>query len=195
MTDPADPQELIEEAIERAEERFEHQDAAQHTIEKTFRDRVSVMVGLFAVALAVIHVSAAGNQRDSILHNIEASDDFNYMQAKIIRETVLKTASGAPGVTAADKAAMLAEAKRLRAPDAKGHGIGQLQDAGERAREESATFAEKSERYELGETALQVAIVLLSIALIARSWAIVAGAGALAAAGVIVSLATALKIV
>lgn len=194
MNDPTDPQELIEEAIERAEERQERQDAAKHEIEKRFRDRVSVLVGLFAVLLAVIHVAAAGNQRESILRNIEASDVYNYMQAKIIRETVLKTGAAANGVSDADKTAMLAEAARLRNPDKAGHGIDQLKAAGEQAREESAARAERGERFELGETALQVAIVLLSIALIARSWTIVAGAGTLAGLGVIVALVTALKI-
>jgi hypothetical protein len=192
--DPADPQELIEEAIERAEERQEREGAAERKVEKKFRDRVSILVGLFAVLLAVIHVSAAGNQRKSIIGNIEASDDFAYMQAKIVRETVLKTAAEAPGLTPADAKALKAEAKKLRDPDKNGHGITQLQKTGEEAREESHARGERGERYELGETALQVAIVLLSIALVARSWAIVFGASALAAIGVITALGTALRL-
>jgi hypothetical protein len=51
--------------------------------------------------------------------------------------------------------------------------------------------SQRSEWYELAETAMQVAIVLLSIALVARSWAIVAGASALAGVGVLVALGTA----
>lgn len=194
MADPADPQDLIEDAIERAEEREGERDSAERAVEKKFRNRVSILVGLFAVALAVIHMAAAGNQRTSILRNIEASDTFAYMQAKIIRETVVKTAAGAKDIDPATKADFLAEAKRLRAPDKAGHGIVQLQKAGDDSREESKTFAEKSERYEMGETALQVAIVLLSIALIARSWAIVIGAGGLALVGVLIALATVLKL-
>lgn len=191
--DPADPKDLIEEAIERAEERQEAHDAVAHAREKRFRDRVSILVGLFAVLLAIIHVAAAGNQRESIGKNIEASDDFAYMQAKIIRETIAKTAAQDPSLTPAARAAFEAEAKRLRHPDKAGHGITQLQKAGEDAREESHARAERGERYEYGETALQVGIVLLSIALIARSWAIVAGAGLLAALGVIAALGTALR--
>jgi hypothetical protein len=194
MADPTDPQDLIEEAIERAEERDQQRDAAERAIEKVFRNRVSILVGLFAVALAVIHMAAAGNQRESILRNIEASDTFAYMQAKIIRETVVKTAAGAKDIDPAAKADLLAEAKRLRSPDKSGHGIVQLQKAGDESRVESARFAARSERYEIGETALQVAIVLLSIALIARSWAIVMGAGGLAAVGVLIAVATALRL-
>lgn len=191
--DPADPKELIEEAIERAEERQEAHDAVAHAKEKRFRDRVSVLVGLFAVLLAIIHVAAAGNQRASITTNIEASDDFAYMQAKIIRETIAKTAAQNPALSATDREAFQTEAKRLRNPDKAGHGITQLQEAGEKAREESHARAERGERYEYGETALQVGIVLLSIALIARSWAIVAGAGLLAGLGLVAALGTALR--
>ena len=195
MADPSDPRDLIEEAIERAEARQEGQDAAEHAIEKRFRDRVSIMVGIFAVLLAVIHVAAAGNQRESILHNIEASDTFSYMQAKIIRETVLKTAASAKDLAPEERDKMIAEAVRLRHPDKAGHSILQLQVAGDVAREESGAAAAKSERYELGETALQVAIVLLSIALVARSWAIVIGAGGLAACGALITLLTTLKLI
>lgn len=194
MSDPGDPQELIEQAIDRAEARQEQQDAAERATEKRFRDRASVLVGLFAVALAVIHVAAAGNQRESILHTIEASDDFSYMQAKIIRETVLKTAAQARDLDADARARMLAEATRLRNSDEAGHGIGQLRTAGDAARARSAVYADRSERYELGETLLQVAIVVMSIALIARSWAIVGGATALAAGGVLIAVLTALGI-
>jgi hypothetical protein len=195
MSDPSDPQDLIEEAIERAEARQESVDAVERAIEKRFRDRVSIMVGLFAVLLSVVHVAAAGNQRESILHTIEASDTFAYMQAKIIRETVLKTVASGNDLTPTDRDKMLVEAARLRHPDKAGHGIVQLQAAGDAAREESARAAAKSERYELGETALQVAIVLLSIALVARSWIIVVGAGCLAASGTFIALLTALGLI
>lgn len=179
---------LIEEAIERTEAG----DREERSVERKFRDRVSVLVGVFALSLALIHMAAAGAQRESLLKSIEGSDTFAYMQAKVVRETVLNSAATTPGLESATKAADLAEAQRLRNPDKAGHGIGQLQKQGERLREESAAAAAASEGYETGETALQLAIVLLSIALIAQSWPIVAGASVLAAAGVGVSVLTAL---
>ncbi|HZC38895.1 MAG TPA: DUF4337 family protein, partial [Sphingomicrobium sp.] len=51
--------------------------------------------------------------------------------------------------------------------------------------------AKRGEWYELAETAMQVAIVLLSIALVARSWPIVTGALSLGVVGVLLALATA----
>lgn len=186
MVEPEDAKELIEEAIEEAEK----VDRAERAVEKRFRDRVSILVGLFAVLLAVIHVAAAGNARDGLLKTIQASDTYNYMQAKIIREGVLKAVAQEPSLSPATRASMLKEAARLRNPDNAGHGISQLQPQGDRLRDEGESASRKGEWYEFAETAMQVAIVLLSIALVARSWAIVIGAVSLASLGLVLALAT-----
>lgn len=187
MIEPEDAKELIEEAIEEAEK----VDRAERLVEKRFRDRVSILVGLFAVLLAIIHVAAAGNAREGVLKTIEASDTYNYMQAKIIRETILKTGAQETGLSLGERAGMLKEAARLRHADAAGHGISQLQPQADRLREEGERASKKGEWYEFAETAMQVAIVLLSIALVARSWRIVAGAASLATVGALLGLATA----
>ena len=188
MVEPADAKELIEEAIEEVE-RVDHK---ERQLEKRFRDRVSVLVGIFAVLLAVIHVEAASSARESLLRTVKASDTYNYMEAKIIRESLLKTEAQNPSFDAATKAAMLKEAARLRNPDAAGHGIVQLQGTADRLRDEGEAASKSGEWFELAETAMQVAIVLLSIALVARSTAIVVGAAGLALVGVIIAAATAM---
>lgn len=187
MVEPEDAKELIEEAIEEVEK----VDRAERAIEKSFRNRVSVLVGAFAVFLAIIHVAAAGNAREGVLKTIEASDTYNYMQAKIIREAISKTAAEAPSLTPSVKAEMIKEAAKLRNPDKAGHGISQLQAQADRLREEGELASKKGEWYEFAETAMQVAIVLLSIALVARSWAIVIGATSLAGVGALLAAATA----
>jgi hypothetical protein len=187
MVEPADAKELIDEAIEKAEEA----EKSERAIEKRFRNRVSILVGIFAVLLAVVHVEAASSARESLLKTVQASDTYNYMQAKIIREAVFKTAAQEPSLDPAARAELLKEAARQRNPDKAGHGIAQLQPQADKLRDEGETASQRSEWYELAETAMQVAIVLLSIALVARSWAIVAGAASLAGVGVILALATA----
>ena len=187
--EPTEAKDLIDEAIERAEEQHDVEAAFERAVEKRFRDRVSLMVGLFAVLLAIVHMAAAGAQRESLLQGIAASDTFAYMQAKIVRETVLKTAAA----NSHDR--MLtqqwqAEAHRLRADDPAGHGINQLQVSGTRQRDEGMAAARAGERYELAETALQLAIVRLSIALIARSGWITLGAASFAAVGVVLAAMT-----
>lgn len=190
VMEPADAKDLIDEAIERVEERQEAEARVEHEQERRFRDRVSLMVGGFAVALAIVHMAAAGAQRESLLKGIEASDTFAYMQAKIVRETVLKTAAAETGAAPADREAWHKEAVHLRRPDAAGHGIGQLQADGTRQRAEGERAAKSGEGYELGETALQMAIVLLSIAMVARSRWIAIGAAAVAGLGIVAAIAT-----
>jgi hypothetical protein len=186
MVEPAEAKELIEEAIEEAE-RADH---AERALEKRFRNRVSILVGLFAVLLAIIHVAAAGTAREGVLKTIQASDTYNYMQAKIIREGILKAVAQEPTFSPAARAGMLKDAAKLRNPDKADHGISQLQPQADRLRDEGEIASAKGEWYEFAETAMQVAIVLLSIALVARSWAIVAGAVSLAGLGVVLALAT-----
>ena len=140
--------------------------------------------------LAVIHVEAAGNARESLLRTVKASDTYNYMEAKIIRESLLKAEAQNPSFDAAARNSLLQEAARLRNPDAAGHGIVQLQQTADQLRDEGETASKRGEWFELAETAMQVAIVLLSIALVARSSAIVAGAVGLAVVGAVVALAT-----
>jgi hypothetical protein len=185
-----DAKDLIEEAIERADYKNGAFETAERTKEKLFRDRVALMIGGFAVALAVVHMAAAGAHRESVLKQIEASDSFAYMEAKIVRETVLKTAAANSGATEPDKIAWKDEALRLRRPSASGHGIGQLQEQGTRQHEEGFKAAKSGEAYELGETGLQLAIVLLSIALVARSFWIAGAATIFASAGVALAIAT-----
>lgn len=192
MVEPADAKELIDAAIERAESERDDVDAVERAGEKRFRNSVSLMVGIAAVTLAVIHMAAAGAARESVLHGIEASDTFNYMQAKIVRETVAKAAAQSSAIDPTSRADWAAEAKRLRAPDAKGHGIPQLEVTGARERAEGQRAARAGEGYELGETALQMAIVLLSIALVARSRLIIGGAVLLGLCGAAAAVATAM---
>ena len=187
--EPTDAKDLIDEAIERAEEHHDAEAALERAKERRFRDRVSLLVGVFAVVLAIVHMSAAGAQRESLLKGIEASDTFAYMQAKIVRETVLKTAA-ASGHAPAQIAEWSTEARRLRENDAAGHGIKQLQVAGAAQRNEGNSSASAGEKYELAETALQLAIVLLSIALIARSVWITLTASTFAVAGIALAIAT-----
>lgn len=187
MVEPADAKELIDEAIEEVEKA----DQAQRAIEKTFRDRVSILVGLFAVLLAIIHVEAATSARESLLKTVKASDTYNYMEAKIIRESLLKGLAQTPSLGQSVQQGMLKEAARLRNPDKAGHGIVQLQAKADQLREEGERSAKTGEWYELSETAMQVAIVLLSIALVARSGAIVIGATSLAAVGAVLAASTA----
>ena len=185
-----DAKELIDDAIERADAKNLNVEEKERAKDRHFRERISLMVGGFAVALAIVHMAAAGAQRESLLKGIEASDSFAYMEAKIVRETVLKTAAASGSASDTDKKSWTDEATRLRDPDKAGHGIGQLQEQGTQQREEGNKAAASGEAYEVGETALQLSIVLLSIALVARSFWIAGAATIFAGGGILIALVT-----
>ncbi|MDE2301743.1 MAG: DUF4337 family protein [Sphingomonadales bacterium] len=158
--------------------------------ERRFGDHAALLVGVFAVLLAIVHLLAAAAARDSLLASIEASDSFAYMQAKVVRETVLLTASRMPGLESETRANELGEAVRLRQPDARGHGIDQLEDEGTRLRRRSTDLARASANYGLAESALQLAILLLAVAMAMNSARALRIAAAVAGGGVLVALLT-----
>lgn len=188
MLEPSEAKDLIDEAIERAE--LKESDSARE--ERRLRDRLSLLVGLFAVLLAVVHLVGAGLLRENVVDTIRASDTYNYMQAKKIRQAVLQV--GAATAPADKRDQMLTEAATLEGPDAKGHGIGQLQKAGDELTAEAAKVGQAGERFEWAETALQMAIVLLSVAMVASSRAVATGACLVAASGLAIAVTTYLQI-
>ena len=184
MLEASEAKELIDEAVERVEGHVGEVAAS----ERRFRETLSLLVGVFAVLLAIIHVIGAGLVRANIVDTIQASDTYNYMQAKKLRQEVLTV--GAITAPAADRTRMNDEARKLALPDAKGHGIGQLQERADKLAEAGARAGEDGEHYEWAETALQMAIVLLSIAMIAGSRWVATGATLMAGAGLTLALAT-----
>ncbi len=190
MVEPADAKELIDDAIERAEAREDARESTQRSLERDFRNRVSLLVGIFAAALAFVHVVGASNARAGLFDTIEASDTYAYMEAKIIRETVLTSAAAGASIPGDQRAKLLIDAARLRHPDRAGHGIDQLRRKADALRERGKKGAELGERFELSETGLQIAIVLLSIALIAQSWRVVLGASLIATGAIVAALVT-----
>ena len=184
MLEASEAKELIDEAVERAE-KHDTETAAR---ERGFRERLSLLVGIFAVLLAIVHVVGAGKVRENIVDTIRASDTYNYMQAKRLRQEILRTAARTGPTT--EKSALLADAAALDKPDPKGHGIGQLQAGADQLAQSGVRAGEQGERFEWAETALQMAIVLFSIAMIASSRAIAIGAVALGTGGVIIAALT-----
>ena len=189
MLEASEAHELIDETIERLEQAEE----STAKKERRFRDQLSLLVGVFAVMLAIVHLIGAGYLRENVVDTIRASDTYNYMQAKKIRQSVLEV--GALSAPPAERARLLTAAAALKGPDAKGHGIDQLQKQADELAADGVKAGEAGERYEWAETALQMAIVLLSIAMIASSRAIALGATVVAALGIGVAAATYLHMV
>jgi uncharacterized protein DUF4337 len=156
-------------------------EAAESAVEAKEKDRtVALIIAVLALLLALSEAGAKAAQHLSTEKNIEASDLFNFYQAKKIRSTVVETASK---ILEAQKAANV----DARAQDAFEKQIGDfktivarfekdtknpedsLEAIEERAKAalEAREFANrKLDHYEISSGLSQIAIVLASAAII-----------------------------
>jgi Domain of unknown function (DUF4337) len=156
-------------------------EAAESAVEAKEKDRaVALIIAILALLLAMSEAGAKKAQHISTEKNIEASDLFNFYQAKRIRSTVVETASK---TLEAQKTALV----DAKAQDAFEKQIGDFKTIVERfekdaknpedslysiqerakAATEAREFANrKLEHYEFGSGLTQIAIVLASAAII-----------------------------
>ena len=158
------------------------------------RDGVAIGLGALAVLLAIIHLGTAAAQRESMQAALAASDSFSAAQAMIARETVLIAHANAPGLDRDVRAGELVEAMRLRhGAGASGRsGIEQMTARSTQLRAQSQAAAARAGGLALGESALQLAFLLLAVALVLDNRAVQRGAMALGGVGVAVALAAGL---
>jgi hypothetical protein len=186
---------------------------AEHEVEKSIeRHRNQAALGI-AILAAVLAVGDLGgdNAKDAMIHNnIEASDTWNFYQAKNIRQTIYKLQAdevardlAAPGLAADRSQALEAELKKYRKtvdryedePDAKaagdatkGEGKKQLQ-ARAKAYQEAREIAEKrNDSFDFAKMVLQLSIVLGSISILATSRPLLLIAGGLGVVGAVLTL-------
>lgn len=77
-------------------ENLEHAEHAQHAGHSN--KKIALLISLLALCLAFSETLGKSAQTESISLNIEASDTWNFFQAKTIRQTTLRAA--AEGLTA-----------------------------------------------------------------------------------------------
>ena len=153
---------------------------AEQAIEAKEKDRtVALIIAVLALLLALAEAGSKQAQHLSIEKNIEASDLFNFYQAKRIRETVVQTAArtveaqkaaAAPDAQGAlDKALadLNAAAARLQKDPAKPeNSLGAIEERANAAGEARELANRRLQHYEFGSGLAQIAIVLASAAII-----------------------------
>jgi len=163
-------------------------EAAESAVEAKEKDRtVALVIAILALLLALSEAGAKRAQHFSTEKNIEASDLFNFYQAKRIRSTVVETASEtleAQKTAIADpkaqeaferqigdfKAAVARFEKDPKKPEDSLDAIDERANAAVEARE---LANRRLEHYELGSGLAQIAIVLASAAIITGIGALV----------------------
>jgi hypothetical protein len=156
-------------------------ETADKAVEAKERDRtVALIIAILALMLALAEAGAKKAQHLSTEKNIEASDLYNFYQAKKIRSTVVETASEVleavkPGL--ADPKAQEAIEKQVAAfkttvanfekdPKKPEDSLDAIQEQAKAAKEARELANSRLEHYELGSGLTQIAIVLASASII-----------------------------
>jgi small-conductance mechanosensitive channel len=170
-------------------------DSAVEAKEKS--QAVALIIAILALVLALAEAGAKNAQHRSTENNIEASDLFNFYQAKKIRSTVAETAAGlleAQKSAVADPkaqeafeqgiAGFRATVKRFENdPKTPDDSLDRIQERAKQATERRELANRRLEHYELGSGLAQIAIVLASAAIITGITALVWLGGVLGAIG------------
>jgi hypothetical protein len=182
----------IHEAIEKAQE-GEHGEG--------FNKRIALVIAILALCLSFSETLGKGAQTEVVTKNIQASDLWNFFQAKDIRRTAISVAADQTGLLAADvtdaaaKAAIEKQietwrqtAERYESDPKAGNGRKQIEEQAKEAEGERDLATAKYHHYELASAAFQVGIVLASAAVITSMLALAWCAGALGLVGVVLTV-------
>ena len=151
-------------------------DEATESEDKT----VALLIAVLALFLALSEAGAKKAEHHSTEKNIEASDLYNFYQAKKARATVVETAEKgleALAPTVSDEKAKEGVEKQIAAwkaqvakfdsdPQKPEDSLEKIQERAKDAGEERETWNHKLEHFEFASGALQIAIVLASAAII-----------------------------
>jgi hypothetical protein len=163
-------------------------EAAESAVEAKEKDRaVALVIAILALLLALSEAGAKRAQHLSTEKNIEASDLFNFYQAKRIRSTVAETASEtleAQKTAVADPKAQEAFEKQIgdfkaavarieKDPKKPEDSLDAIEERANAAVEARELANRRLEHYELGSGLAQIAIVLASAAIITDIGALV----------------------
>ena len=175
-------------------------EAAESAVEAKEKDRaVALVIAILALLLAVSEAGAKRAQHLSTEKNIEASDLYNFYQAKQIRSTVVETASEtleAQKTAIGDPKAQAAFEKQIgdfkatvarfeKDPKKPEDSLGVIEERANAAVEVRELANRRLEHYELGSGLAQIAIVLASAAIITGIGALVWLSVALGALGAV----------
>src|SRR4030081_4064686 len=160
-------------------EQLEHAEHVEHAGHNN--KKVALLIAILALGLAFSETLGKASQTEGISLNIKASDNWNFFQAKTIRQTTLRTAAQAVTVEAstivdeARKAALLKQADdwmktvaRYESDPAEKDGRKELRALAEKYEHDRDTHLARYHHYEYAAAAFQIGIVLASAAVITR---------------------------
>lgn len=153
----------------------------QEKQDNSFKQRAAIMIAVFAMLLAITSLGGSNAAKEALNHNILASNNYNFFQAKNMRQTsyllaadeIELSALNDPSLGADTKAALRKKAEDYRKTIARyesepdtGEGKKELLVKA-RDHEQKRDHALKQDPYfDYSEALLQIAIVLTSVAIV-----------------------------
>lgn len=183
------------EASDAAEQVAEVREAAGH--EERFRSRVALLIAFMAMLLAITSLGGGNAAEDIFNNNIQASDTWNFYQAKNIRQTSYRLAADAleseltvAGASLSPEAHLWLDARVRKyretadryesEPDkaepnnpVKGEGKRELTARAKHFEAQRDRAQRQDPNFDFAEALFQIAIVLSSVAILANSRLIV----------------------
>lgn len=165
-------------------------------------DRTAIYIAFLAMMMAVTSLGGSNAGKEMINNNIQASDVWNFYQAKTIRQTMYKVSADEAELILADPA--LPEETRLRmqkrldsyratvarydSEPETGEGRKELLARAKQFEAVRDVAAARDPYFDYGEVLLQIAVVLASVSLITGGTLVLGLSGVLAAVGSLLTL-------
>jgi hypothetical protein len=177
-------------AMSSEHEMSELQEAAEHGREQANLAPVSLTMSILAVLVAVAALLSHRAHTEEVLLQNKATDQWAYYQAKYIRRHTMEQMDELLSVVPLkDAAAADALVKKNEAAIEKSKGEQEkIQQDAKALEDEVALFEHRANRYDLGETLLEVGLVICSITLLTRRRTYWFAGMAFGAAGVVLTI-------
>jgi hypothetical protein len=148
-----------------------------------FKRRAAVVIAVFAMLLAITGLGGQNATKDAVNSNIEASNMFNFFQAKNMRQTAYAIAADELELAWTNDAQLSAEAKtalgrkvddyrktvaRYESEPETGEGKKELMAKAKDAEKKRDHALRQDPYFDYAEALLQIAIVLISVAIVAE---------------------------
>jgi len=158
---------------------------------------IGLLISILALFLAVSEMLGKSAQTHGLALNIEASDTWNFYQAKTIRQTVLRATLDSAKLAAATRgpeadkqfSAWQATIDRLESDPAKNEGRKELLEKAKDVEHHRDEAFAKYHAYETSSLIIQLGIVLASVALLSSAMVFAYAAAVLGGVGLLVLLA------
>ena len=159
---------------------------------------IGLLISVLALFLAVSEMLGKSAQTHGLALNIQASDTWNFFQAKTIRQTVVRTNIENARVTpAGDKAAFdkqmaawQATIDRWESEPSTGEGRKELIVKAKKLEHDRDEYLEKYHAYEIVSLVLQLGIVLASVCLLSSLMIFAVGSVVLGSIGLVLLAGT-----